>query len=67
MLLKSLSYTCVYVHDARARQHRAHTAKNLGLEQLGTRGEPARDRSTGSGYVAKRDGAYADALAKQGL
>ena len=23
-------------------------AKNLGLEQLGTRGEPARDRSTGS-------------------
>ena len=39
-------------------------AKNLGLEQLGTRGEPARDRSTGSGFVAKRDGAYADALTK---
>ena len=39
-------------------------AKNIGLEQLGTRGEPARDRSTGSGFVAKRDGAYADALTK---
>ena len=43
---------------------KATTKGSFFLGAQGARGAPARDRSTGSGFVAKRDGAYADALTK---
>ena len=37
----------------------------FGLKERGSQGEPPFDRTTGKGYVAPRNGSYADAIAKK--